>query len=181
MPGRSGPSNPQRGGSALLRPCGVLYRLIRLALPAAKAKVEGRRSSLEVALRCRSAEARVWSPTASRVPRLHPPFGATSFSYQPSADLGGASAPLGGAHELTGLPDGAGLVLMDPAEVPDQSESRRRAARDHQPAFRPGRERCLENVDTLRSIRNLVVLVSTAAADRARVTPCPSQISCPEA
>ena len=26
------------------------------------------------------------------------------------------------AHALAGLPDGAGLVLMDPAEVPAQSE-----------------------------------------------------------
>ena len=41
-------------------------------------------------------------------------------------------------HELAGLPDGAGLVPMDPAEVSDQSEPRRRAARDHQPACRPG-------------------------------------------
>ena len=32
------------------------------------------------------------------------------------------------AHALAGLPDGAGLVLMDPAEVPNQLESRRRAA-----------------------------------------------------
>ncbi|EOD07046.1 hypothetical protein EMIHUDRAFT_448455 [Emiliania huxleyi CCMP1516] len=30
---------------------------------------------------------------------------------------------------------------MDPAEVPNQSESRRRAARDHQPAFQRGRAR----------------------------------------
>ena len=37
-----------------------------------------------------------------------------------------------------------------------------------------------ENVDTLRSIRNFVVLVSTAAADRARVTPCPSRIQLAE-
>ena len=84
-------------------------------------------------------------------------------------------------HELAGLPDGAGLVPMDPAEVSDQSEPRRRAARDHQPAFQRGRARCVEKADTLRCIRNFVVLVSTAAADRARVTPCPSRISCPEA
>ena len=37
------------------------------------------------------------------------------------------------AHALAGLPDGAGLVPMDPAEVPNQSEPRRRAPRDHQP------------------------------------------------
>ena len=72
-----------------------------------------------------------------------------------------------GHHELAGLPDGAGLVLMDPAEVPNQLEPRRRAARDHQPAFRRGRGRCVEKADTLRSIRNFVVLVSTAAAARA--------------
>jgi len=51
---------------------------------------------------------------------------------------------------------------MDPAEVHNQLEPRRRAARDHQPAFRRGRGRCVEKVDTLRSIRNFVVLVSTA-------------------
>ena len=32
------------------------------------------------------------------------------------------------AHALAGLPDGAGLLPMDPAEVPNQLESRRRAA-----------------------------------------------------
>ena len=40
---------------------------------------------------------------------------------------------------------------MDPAEVPDQSEPLRDAARDHQPAFRPGRARCVDRAATLRS------------------------------
>ena len=44
----------------------------------------------------------------------------------------------GGLHALAGLPYRAGLVLMDPAEVPNQLELRRRAARDHQPAFQQG-------------------------------------------
>ena len=70
---------------------------------------------------------------------------------------------------------------MDPAEVPNQLKSRRRAARDHQPALQRGRGRCVERVDSLRSIRNFVVLVSTAAADRARATPCPSRIQLAEA
>ena len=110
-----------------------------------------------------------------------PPLRASRFSYQPSADLGRHSPLAPAAHALAGLPDGAGLVLMDPAEVPNQLESRRRAARDHQPAFQRGRGRCAERVDSLRSIRNFVVLVSTAAADRARVTPCPSRIQLAEA
>ena len=93
---------------------------------------------------------------------------------------GRVTASGGGLHALAGLPDVAGLVPMDPAEVPDQSDPRRRAARDHQPAFRGARGRCVERVDTLRSIRNFVVLVSTAAADRARVTPCPSRIQLAE-
>ena len=63
----------------------------------------------------------------SRVPRLHSPVGALCFSRH-SCDLG---PPSSAAHALSGLPDGAGLVPMDPAEVPDQSEPRRRAARDH--------------------------------------------------
>ena len=87
------------------------------------------------------------------------------------------SPPTPAAHALAGLPDGAGLVVMDAAEVPNQLQLRRRAARDHQPAFQGARGRCVERVDTLRSIRNFGGIVSTAAADRARVTPCPSRIS----
>ena len=38
-------------------------------------------------------------------------------------DLSARRPPLApAAHALAGLPDGAGLVLMDPAEVPNQSE-----------------------------------------------------------
>ena len=43
--------------------------------------------------------------------------------------LGGASQRFSvGLLALAGLPDGAGLEPMDPAEVPNQLESRRRAA-----------------------------------------------------
>ena len=58
------------------------------------------------------------------------------FSYQTSAIWGRVTASGGGLHALAGLPHGAGLEPMDPAEVPNQLERRRRAARDHQPAFR---------------------------------------------
>ena len=43
-------------------------------------------------------------------------------------DLGRQSPLAPAAHALAGLADGAGLLLMDPAEVPNQLESRRRAA-----------------------------------------------------
>ena len=39
-------------------------------------------------------------------------------------DLGGRSPLAPAAHALAGLADGAGLLPMDPAEVPDQSEWR---------------------------------------------------------
>ena len=39
-------------------------------------------------------------------------------------DLGRRPPLAQAAHALAGLPDGAGLLPMDPAEVPDQSEWR---------------------------------------------------------
>ena len=56
---------------------------------------------------------------------LTPPLGATSFPTNPAPISAGHPRLSVGHHELTGLPDGAGLVLMDPAEVPDQSDPRR--------------------------------------------------------
>jgi len=53
---------------------------------------------------------------------------ASSFRGNPAPISAGRQRLSEGHHELTGLPDGAGLVLMDPAEVPNQLESRRRAA-----------------------------------------------------
>ena len=76
-----------------------------------------------------------------------PDPGRLVFSCQTSASRRAGRQRLSvGHHELAGLPDGAGLVPMDPAEVPNQSEPRRRAARDHQPAFRGARGRCVERV-----------------------------------
>ena len=46
---------------------------------------------------------------------------ASSFRGNPAPISAGRQRLSEGHHELTGLPDGAGLVLMDPAEVPDQS------------------------------------------------------------
>ena len=64
----------------------------------------------------------------SRVPKLDPPLGALCFSCQTSAISAGRQRLSEGHHALPGPPDGAGLLLMDPAEVPNQLESRRRAA-----------------------------------------------------
>ena len=47
----------------------------------------------------------------------------------PNERISARRSPLApAAHALAGLADGAGLLLMDPAEVPNQLESRRRAA-----------------------------------------------------
>ena len=64
----------------------------------------------------------------SRVPYLTPTLGASCFSCQTSAISAGRQRLSEGHHALPGPPDGAGLLLMDPAEVPNQLESRRRAA-----------------------------------------------------
>ena len=66
---------------------------------------------------------------------MTPTPGAVSFFVAKLRISGRVTASGGGLHALAGLPDGAGLVLMDPAEVPNQLKRRRRAARDHQPAF----------------------------------------------
>ena len=50
--------------------------------------------------------------------------GAGSYSCQTSAISAGRQRLSEGHHALPGPPDGAGLLLMDPAEVPDQSEWR---------------------------------------------------------
>ena len=57
-----------------------------------------------------------------------PPLRASRFSCQTSAISAGRQRLSEGHHALPGPPDGAGLLLMDPAEVPNQLESRRRAA-----------------------------------------------------
>ena len=57
-----------------------------------------------------------------------PPLRACRFSCQTSAISAGRQRLSEGHHALPGPPDGAGLLLMDPAEVPNQLESRRRAA-----------------------------------------------------
>ena len=93
-----------------------------------------------------------------------PPLRASRFSYQPSADLGRHSPLAPAAHALAGLPDGAGLVLMDPAEVPNQLQLRRRAARDHQPAFQGARGRCAERAETQNGTRFFSLVLSDAAA-----------------
>ena len=59
---------------------------------------------------------------------LTPPLGDSCFSCQTSAISAGRQRLSEGHHALPGPPDGAGLLLMDPAEVPNQLESRRRAA-----------------------------------------------------
>ena len=65
------------------------------------------------------------SPTAScDVSYSDPPLGASCFSCQTSAISAGRQRLSEGHHALPGPPDGAGLLLMDPAEVPDQSEWR---------------------------------------------------------
>ena len=53
-----------------------------------------------------------------------PPLGASCFSCQTSAISAGRQRLSEGHHALPGPPDGAGLLLMDPAEVPNQSEWR---------------------------------------------------------
>ena len=53
-----------------------------------------------------------------------PPLRASRFSCQTSAISAGRQRLSEGHHALPGPPDGAGLLLMDPAEVPDQSEWR---------------------------------------------------------
>ena len=55
---------------------------------------------------------------------LTPPLGASCFSCQTSAISAGRQRLSEGHHALPGPPDGAGLLPMDPAEVPDQSEWR---------------------------------------------------------
>ena len=71
--------------------------------------------------------------------------------FVPNQPIWARRSPLApAAHALAGLADGAGLLPMDPAEVPDQSEPRRRAARDHQPAFQRGRARCVARKLTLK-------------------------------
>ena len=57
-----------------------------------------------------------------------PALRASRFSCQTSAISAGRQRLSEGHHALPGPPDGAGLLLMDPAEVPNQLESRRRAA-----------------------------------------------------
>ena len=51
-------------------------------------------------------------------------LGASCFSCQTSAISAGRQRLSEGHHALPGPPDGAGLLPMDPAEVPDQSEWR---------------------------------------------------------
>ena len=51
-------------------------------------------------------------------------IGASCFSCQTSAISAGRQRLSEGHHALPGPPDGAGLLLMDPAEVPNQSEWR---------------------------------------------------------
>ena len=104
-----------------------------------------------------------------------------SFFVPNQRDLGGASAPLGGASCAPGAARRRGPLADGPSRGAQPVGVAPTRCGDHQPAFQRGRGRCAERVDSLRSIRNFVVLVSTAAADRARVTPCPSRISCPEA
>ena len=53
---------------------------------------------------------------------------ATFNDRETSAISAGRQRLSEGHHALPGPPDGAGLLLMDPAEVPNQLESRRRAA-----------------------------------------------------
>ena len=55
---------------------------------------------------------------------LTPPLGDSCFSCQTSAISAGRQRLSEGHHALPGPPDGAGLLLMDPAEVPNQSEWR---------------------------------------------------------
>ena len=47
---------------------------------------------------------------------------ASRFSWQSCGSQPAVLRSAPAAHALAGLPDGAGLVLMDPAEVPNQSE-----------------------------------------------------------
>ena len=56
-----------------------------------------------------------------------PPFALLVFRAKPARSRRGQRLSEG-HHALPGPPDGAGLLLMDPAEVPNQLESRRRAA-----------------------------------------------------
>ena len=53
-----------------------------------------------------------------------PPLWRNVFPYQTSAISARRSPLAPAAHALAGLADGAGLLPMDPAEVPDQSEWR---------------------------------------------------------
>ena len=85
-----------------------------------------------------------------------PPLGASYFSCETSAISAGRQRLSEGHRALPGPPDGAGLLPMDPAEVPNQLDPRRRVARDHQPAFQRGRARCVEKADTLRSISGIL-------------------------
>ena len=68
------------------------------------------------------------APRGYDVSYSDPPVGALCFSCEDS-EISARRSPLApAAHALPGPPDGAGLLLMDPAEVPNQLESRRRAA-----------------------------------------------------
>ena len=60
----------------------------------------------------------------SRVRYLTPPLGASCFSCQTSAISAGRQRLSEGHHALPGPPDGAGLLPMDPAEVPNQLDPR---------------------------------------------------------
>ena len=103
------------------------------------------------------------------------------FFVRNQRDLGGASAPLGGASCAPGAARRRGPLADGPSRGAQPVGVAPTRCGDHQPAFQRGRGRCAERVDSLRSIRNFVVLVSTAAADRARVTPCPSRIQLADA
>ena len=64
----------------------------------------------------------------SRVRYLTPPPCASCFSCQTSAISAGRQRLSEGHHAPPGPPAGAALLLMAPAEVPNQSQPRRRAA-----------------------------------------------------
>ena len=62
------------------------------------------------------------APAVYDVTYLTPPPGRLVFSWQTSAISAGRQRLSEGHHALAGLADGAGLLPMDPAEVPNQSE-----------------------------------------------------------
>ena len=122
----------------------------------------------------------------SHTPDAHtPPFAPAGFPAKPARSgaglqpsykrlrhpvWGGASLRSSGGRGCRPR-DGSGLVLMDPAEVPDQLEPRRRAARDHQPAFWPGGERRVEKADTQKQQPSFLPLF-----ERCCCTPSPPVI-----